>query len=130
MTQDLLALLVAYLTGSTELAAIVGTRIHAVSAPQGIKRPFITFQIIDSIPETGRDDSSRVCNEAGTVQIDCWGHNLADVIRCEKIIRNLINEMESSGDVDTSDVTSVRPLHDDSGKITIYRHSIEADINY
>jgi len=68
------AALQAILTGDAGVAALVGTRVYAVTAPQGDTLPDITYQRIASEPVHARTEPGLIRAE---VQVDCWAATLA-----------------------------------------------------
>jgi Protein of unknown function (DUF3168) len=65
------AQIVTLLKADPAVAALVGTRIYAMPAPQNAESPFLTYQIV-SLVRTGRAYNGKTVHGITGLQIDCW----------------------------------------------------------
>ena len=68
-----------YLSGISGIAAIVGTRIYPLEAPQNGAFPCITFQTISFQHTNSLEGSSGL--GAARIQVNCWARNVAGSTR-------------------------------------------------
>jgi hypothetical protein len=67
MEESLVALLLAH----APLAALTGTRIYWLRAPQNVAAPYVVLQTVSAIPDVSHSGPSGLV--AGRVQADCYG---------------------------------------------------------
>lgn len=127
---SLFSILRTALTGSTALQALTDGRIYALSAKQGTKRPFVSYQIITDIRQPAQLDGTRVCNHIATVQIDCWANDSTIAEQMKDAVVAAIDNVETTDAADLTEINAVRWLNDDAGTVPLYRASIEAEIHY
>jgi hypothetical protein len=70
-------ILFALLSQAPAVAALLGTRIYPVVAPQGAPRPYVTYQLVSRVPEAG---SSALCRlgDVARVQLSIFSLNTTD----------------------------------------------------
>ena len=71
------------LSGNTALAALVGTRIYPVAAPQSAEMPYIVYSRISSIPDMVRGEAAPVRNHRYQVSIFAKSHTMTEDIGAE-----------------------------------------------
>jgi hypothetical protein len=69
--------IVSLLRADPGVAAIVGSRIYAMPAPQGTPSPFLTYQVIASRP-SGRVYTAAATHQVMSLQVDCWADDTVD----------------------------------------------------
>jgi len=85
--------LIAYLLQDTALAALVGSRVHPVSIPQGSLFPAIAVTRIDGAPLYA--DEGEVGLADPRVHIDVWGATYKDVKLIARKVVTRVNGLRS-----------------------------------
>lgn len=78
--------LYSFLTGSTPIAAVVGTRVYPMLVPQGAAYPAITYQIVSNNHIRSHGGSSQLAYVR--VQINSWAATAAAADSLQELIRN------------------------------------------
>lgn len=76
-------------TGNSSVTALIGTRFYpAASAPQGVTKPYATYQNISGVPENYINQVPDV-DEYG-IQVDCFAESYAQVVSLAEAIRDAV----------------------------------------
>ena len=77
--------IIARLLADPGVTAIVGTRVHPGSVPQGTALPAIVFNRVDGAPLYSDDGEAGL--ETERVQIDCWSDSYSEAKRLARAVR-------------------------------------------
>lgn len=127
----------AILTGDAGVAALVGARVYAITAPQDDPLPDVTYQrIAAEHTHLWAADAGLVRAE---VQVDCWGRTLAEASSVRDAVLAALNRY--SGTADSTVIQEVLVMnefdqHDTEGTPVgrtdtgIYRRTLEFAVWY
>ena len=112
------------LTLGSDLAALVGTKIYALTIPTGQELPCVTYQRLSGIPANTLEGHSGL--EHITMQVDAWGRNYAEAKSVAKAVRLALATQQSdlaSGGVFGARLDSDSDYYED--ETNYYRISME-----
>ncbi len=77
------------LSTTSEVTAVVSTRIFPQVAPLTVPYPFIVYSVINSIPEHHAGGASTLTNVS--MQIDVWAETVAELLTIVEVLRNALD---------------------------------------
>ena len=90
----------AHILASSEITVLIGNRVFADEAPQGVTTPFIVFQRISTVNTRALQ---RVVAQRVRMQVECWSDRKAQVLTLTKLLRGLFNGRGKVGQMDVID---------------------------
>ena len=97
------------LVGNAGVSALVGSKVYALTIPQGVALPCITYQRVSGAPQNTLEGHSGA--EAVLIQLDCWAVTFSAAKGLAKAVRsamaaapfkNTLDEDRDDHDPDTT----------------------------
>ena len=112
----------AHILASSEITALIGNRVFADEAPQGVATPFIVFQRISTANTRALQ---RVVAQRVRMQIDCWGDRKAQVLALTRFLRASFTGRGMIGQMDVIDAIAEDERSDRNTVFELYRQQID-----
>lgn len=79
------------LKSDTAVAALVGTKVHALVAPQGVALPFVTVQVVEApADESFQQPGERNRLDVDQATINCWAATVLDAEALHNAVRRCL----------------------------------------
>jgi uncharacterized protein DUF3168 len=113
------------------LTAIVGDRIFAKRAEQGVQQPFVIYQRVGG-PTDGISMGNAPAWDKPRIQVSCFATGYLQVAQMTKVVRAALRTMvdaASDPPIDNVEVESQGPeLYEDDTKL--HHHPVDATVTY
>ena len=83
-------ILFALLSQAAPVAALLGTAIYPVVAPEGQARPYVCYQLVSRVPETGSSARCRV-GDVARVQLSLFADDYATLAGLTQALRGVLD---------------------------------------